>query len=139
MTSYQLFAPTLSSLLNPSLLTLYTPHIPFHRRVTSALSGSASLLSGSLSKIFRSFLTHPVGCLVESEKPKSLRLLKGEPEVAEEKGLRVKSNSFSVDKEGSRSNKMKKSKSAGHYADSTRGPGSFKNDRYLLAYRVSQS
>jgi hypothetical protein len=113
----------------PSTSILFSLSSPPYHRVVSALSGSASLLSGSLSKIFRSFLTHPVGCLVESENPRSLRLLKGESEVAEEKSPRVKSNSSSVEKESNRSNKTKKSKSGSHYTDSSRGPGSFKNDR----------
>ena len=40
-----------------------------------ALSGAASVLSGSLSKIFRSFLTHPFSCLQEGESPRSLLAL----------------------------------------------------------------
>jgi hypothetical protein len=125
----------MSLLYLPSLLISFPLSFSAFHRVVSALSGSASLLSGSLSKIFRSFLTHPVGCLVECENPRSLRLLKGESEVAEEKSPRVKSNSFSVEKDCNRNSKAKKSKSGSHYTDSTRGPGSYKNDRYIPYFR----
>ena len=50
-------------------------------RYTSALSGSASLLSGSLSKIFSSFLSYPDGCLRKNDRPKSLSLLNGENDL----------------------------------------------------------
>ena len=45
------------------------------RLTRPALSGAASILSGSLSKIFRSFLTHPFSCLQEGESPRSLLAL----------------------------------------------------------------
>ena len=61
-------------------------------RYTSALSGSASLLSGSLSKIFSSFLSYPDGCLRKNDRPKSLSLLKGENDIesAEDKNEKEK-------------------------------------------------
>ena len=43
----------------------------------------------------------------------------------------MKSNTISVEKDNNRSNKSKKSKSNAHNTDSTKGPGSYKNDRYI--------
>ena len=63
---------------------------PVYSRAASALSGSASLLSGSLSKIFKSFLTHPNSCLLESEKPKSLKIFSGNSDAAKGTGVGVK-------------------------------------------------
>ena len=129
-------------------------------RATSALSGSASLLSGSLSKIFRSFLTHPKTCLPECEKPKSLKLFlqdmttskNGEKDekinpkqfVSEksEKGEKGKSSDRDKDKDRESSSKQRKSKIQSFSAgDSTKSSGSSKSDRcdiaVLLVYSPS--
>ena len=122
----------------------YLPSFIFHFRTTSALSGSASLLSGSLSKIFRSFLTHPGSCLNENEKPKSLQLLLGNvnsidtdsdsPYVqnnnSEEKNKNK--NKYSGKNDGGvkmSSEKEKKNLARKSFSDSGKSPGNYLSER----------
>lgn len=118
----------------------YLPSFIVHFRTTSALSGSASLLSGSLSKIFRSFLTHPGSCLNENEKPKSLQLLLGNlnsidtdsdrPYLQNNSEEKNKSkNKYSGKNDGGvkmSSEKEKKNFARKSFSDSGKSPGSAK-------------
>ena len=111
------------------------------------MSGSASLLSGSLSKIFKSFLTHPNSCLLENEKPKSLKVFSGIDAATgtgvgvvkkEDKKSRKQSGAGTlIDKERDRDRdkggRSKKTKSTGQVGDSGSNSSSNKTDRCVEA------